>query len=383
MSKEMSLHNGMTAAGKPAPKLAGCCLALPALVLCCAGAIGTAHAQMPTAGSQLLPVPVQNISTVPKDGDTNPYGVAFVPQTFVAKGLLAPGDLLVSNFNNSAGMQGTGTSITLLTQAGAKSTFFKGTGLGLSTGLAVLSSGYVMAANVPTTDGTCSTLTPGSLIFLNSSGIPVLNYANPELIDEPWDATVYDMGTSFYVFVSNAGNGTISRLLFTVGTTGPTFKSGVVIAGGYMHSCTSSSFIVANTGLAYDWYTNILYVASTGDNTIYQMDNATETGSDRGRGDVLYTSTTRLHGPNALIMTPNGHLIAGNSDFVNAVPTKPSEYVEITPGGQYVGELSIDPAEGGSFGLGLGVFGDTVRFAAVDDNTNSINIWTLPLNLEY
>jgi hypothetical protein len=113
------------------------------------------------------------------------------------------------------------------------------------------------------------------------------------------------------------------------------------------------------------------------------MDDATLLESEHGRGDAVYQDKTHLHGPNALVITPNGHLIAGNSDFVNVDPKQPSEYVEFTPAGQYVRELSVDSATGGSFGLGLGVFGDYVRFAAVDDNTNSINIWTLPLNLEY
>src|SRR6516225_5208160 len=50
----------------------------------------------------LLPLPPPVVSTVPSNGDVNPYGVAFVPHRFGAKGLLHTGDILVSNFNNSA-----------------------------------------------------------------------------------------------------------------------------------------------------------------------------------------------------------------------------------------------------------------------------------------
>src|SRR5258707_6463175 len=39
-------------------------------------------------------------STIPANGDLNPYGVAFVPQGFPASGSIAPGDVLVSNFDN-------------------------------------------------------------------------------------------------------------------------------------------------------------------------------------------------------------------------------------------------------------------------------------------
>jgi hypothetical protein len=45
-----------------------------------------------------LPSTVVTVSTVPSNGDVNPYGVAFVPQGFPAGGVLKAGDILVSNF---------------------------------------------------------------------------------------------------------------------------------------------------------------------------------------------------------------------------------------------------------------------------------------------
>ena len=53
-------------------------------------------------------------TTVPANGDQNPYGMATVPKTL---GRLVAGDILISNFNNAAtttaagGLQGTGTTI--------------------------------------------------------------------------------------------------------------------------------------------------------------------------------------------------------------------------------------------------------------------------------
>ena len=47
-------------------------------------------------------------STVPANGDVNPYGMAVVPVTV---GALKKGDVLVSNFNNFANLQGTGVTI--------------------------------------------------------------------------------------------------------------------------------------------------------------------------------------------------------------------------------------------------------------------------------
>jgi hypothetical protein len=59
-----------------------------------------------------------NSSTVPASGDLNPYGVAFVPQGFPSGARIAAGDVLVSNFNNSSNVQGTGTTIIQLTPSG-------------------------------------------------------------------------------------------------------------------------------------------------------------------------------------------------------------------------------------------------------------------------
>ena len=89
------------------------------------------------------------VSTVPPNGDVNPYGVAFVPKGFQSgTGPLRPGDILVSNFNNSMNLQGTGTTIVRVSASGAVSTFFTGTtGLGLSTALAVLQRGFVIVGN--------------------------------------------------------------------------------------------------------------------------------------------------------------------------------------------------------------------------------------------
>ena len=57
-------------------------------------------------------------STVPANiGDVNPYGVAVVRHS---EGKLVRGDVLVSNFNNSANQQGTGTTIVSISPRGRR-----------------------------------------------------------------------------------------------------------------------------------------------------------------------------------------------------------------------------------------------------------------------
>ena len=55
----------------------------------------------PGARAQQLIPDIIISSTIPGNGDLNPYGMALVPPGFPTDGPLAPGDVLVSNFNNS------------------------------------------------------------------------------------------------------------------------------------------------------------------------------------------------------------------------------------------------------------------------------------------
>src|ERR1700728_113662 len=134
---------------------------------------------------QILPFPTVTESTIPTNGDVNPYGVAFVPQNLAAGGLLNPGDLLVSNFNNKLNLQGTGTTIIKVTPNGQTSLFFQGAGpLGLSTGLAVLKKGFVLVANCPTTGGAAPMAEAGSLLVIDRNGHLINTIVSP-LIQGP------------------------------------------------------------------------------------------------------------------------------------------------------------------------------------------------------
>ncbi|MGD0040394.1 MAG: hypothetical protein ABSE84_08285 [Isosphaeraceae bacterium] len=86
-----------------------------------AAAIRPLHRSDPVPASILnnLSLP-RTVSTVPANGDLNPYGVAFVPSVFPSGGLLTPGDILVSNFNNSINLQGTGTTIVKIAPNGTQ-----------------------------------------------------------------------------------------------------------------------------------------------------------------------------------------------------------------------------------------------------------------------
>src|ERR1035438_2865267 len=259
-----------------------------------------------------------NSSTIPLNGDLNPYGVAFVPNGFPAGGAIAPGDILVSNFNNSANLQGLGTTVVKLTPSGpiaapgAAVTFFTSTQSGLSTALGVLKGGFVLVGNVPTTDGTIGTIGQGALQVIDRNGNVVQTWTDPVYLDGPWDLAIDDQGSEAHVFVSNVLNGTVRRastdpvsldgpwdlaiddqgseahvfvsnvlngtvvrIDLTVDSSSVTVSKKTVIATGYAHVPNTAALILGPTGLAYDAWADTLYVASTADNKIYSVSDAT------------------------------------------------------------------------------------------------------------
>jgi len=328
---------------------------------------------------QILPFQTIEASTIPLNGDVNPYGVAFVPRDFPAGGLLNPGDVLVSNFNDAQNIQGTGTTIIKVAPNGQSSLFFQGTApLGLSTGLAVLKAGFVLVANCPTNNAAPLPMAlPGSLLLIDRTGKLVATLVSP-LIQGPWDFTVQDEGNNVKVFVSNVLNGTVSRIDLALNGGNAVVKTAAIVASGYIHRPDQTTFEVGPTGLAYDARQDILFVASTGDNAVFAIRNAGWRVYPEGTGRLVYADNVHLHGALAMVLAPNGHLLVSNSDGINSDPNQPSEIVEFTVQGKFIGQLSVDPAQGGAFGLNIvEVNDDVVRFAAVDDNANKITLWTL------
>jgi hypothetical protein len=338
---------------------------------------------LPAAAFAILPDIVTS-TTVPSNGDLNPYGVAVVPTGFPAGGTVKAGDILVSNFNNGKNLQGTGSTIIKLTPNGViaangtASVFYNGgAGHGLTTALGVLQRGYVLVGNVPTTDGTSKTVKPGALLVLDRNGKQISSIPASTL-DGPWDLTIVDGGDTARIFVSNVLNGTVSRLDLIVGASSVTVKSATRIASGYTHVPNAAALLLGPTGLAYDQFQDTLYVASTGDNAIYAIAHAGSATKSVTRG-TLISKDPHLRGPLALALAPNGDLLAANGDAVNADAKQPSEIVELTEAGRFVSQFNVDSGQGGAFGLAIASSSSgAFHLVVVDDVTNSLAV--LPLN---
>jgi hypothetical protein len=207
----------------------------------------------------------------------------------------------------------------------------------------------------------------------------VRSLSDATLLDGPWDLTILDLGERAAVFVSNVLSGTVTRLDLRVSPHADdvTVESATQIASGYLIRPDPAALVVGPTGLALDRSRDLLYVASTGDNAIFAIPDAVERQSDAGMGNLVYQDNNHLRGPLGLVLAPNGDLITSNGDAVNPDATQPSELVEFTPSGHFVAQTPVDSSgqQGGAFGIALKRVEGRIVLAAVDDISNSLEIW--------
>jgi hypothetical protein len=334
-------------------------------------------------------LPLQ-VSTVPSNGDTTPYGLAFVPDGFPNGGTISTGQLLVSNFNNTttAG-QGT-TIITVNPNNGQTGLFFQGTSpIGFTNALTIARAGFVFAGSLPTSSGTAL---PGPLEVIDRNGKLVSQLGSHALVDGPWGMALNDRGSTAQLFVSNifdtAGNfaGSITRLDVVFLPSGMAVLDAITIASGYTSAPDMAGTVVGPAGLAYDSFNDILYVASEGDDAIYKLKGAGHATTNLGKGEAIYDDQTVLHGPLGLIFATNGDLITANADPTHFPPsaTDPSEIIEITPGGTFVRKFSIDPNPGSAFAVDIhnkdGLFN---QFVYIDDFVSNCTIWNVPTSVRF
>jgi hypothetical protein len=358
-------------------------LAAAAVALAGYGATATAGA---SSASFLAPLKTVTslTSTVPPNGDVNPYGIVTVPSTI---GKLEAGDLLVSNFNDKANAQGTGTTIDEITIAGKSSLFTQikaaalpGScpgGVGLTTALNVLPGGYVVVGSLPTTNGMSATAQYGCLIVFNSAGKAVETISGSQ-IQGPWDMTAVTHGSTTTLFVSNVLNGgaaqgvvtddnsTVLRIrLRTASGELPKVLNEQVIADKIPWVDNNAALVIGPTGLALA-SNGTLYLADTLANRITAIPQALTRTTAAPGGGTTVSQGGHLKQPLGLVLAPNGNILTANAGDGNIVET--------TPAGK---QLLADPADpksgaGSLFGLDVAANGAGVYF--VDDGNNTLRL---------
>lgn len=342
-------------------------------------------------------------STVPANGDVNPYGVARVEKTM---GNLKTGNILVSNFNNSKNKQGTGSTIVQVAPGGSVDLFAQidaaklpgacPGGVGLTTALVVLRSGWVIVGSLPTADGTSATAQAGCLIVLDSMGNPVETISGG-LINGPWDMTAAEdnNGTAAQLFVTNVLNGTVAgngsvvnqgtvvRVdLNTAKGSKPAVTSMTKIGSEFSQRTDPTALVIGPTGVGLSPANansssakngptgQVLYVADTLNNRIQVITDPLNRTTTAGTG-TTFTADSSLNGPLGLATDIIGNIytVNGNNGFLNV----------FNPQGKKIASKQLDstvvpgasPGAGNLFGLTVAPNGD-VYF--VDDGTNTLNV---------
>jgi hypothetical protein len=325
-------------------------------------------------------------STVPGNGDVNPYGVAVVGRS---QGNLNRGSVLISNFNNKKNLQGTGTTIVQVSPGGMRTTFARISarhlpgacpgGIGLTTALSILHGGWVVVGSLPTTDGMSATAKAGCLLVLDRWG-HVRETISGNGINGPWDMTAISSRHFAELFVTNVLNGTVAangsvvnqgtvlRLgLALHGRHAPHLVGVTTIGSGFGERTDPAALVVGPTGVGLN-SRGTLYVADSVGNRVTAIPGAPFRHTSAGTGFVV-TSGGALNTPLGLTVAPRGDVLTVNGGD--------GRLVETTPAGTQVATRFLDKSgspkgAGALFGLAVAPFASGLYY--VDDAVNTLRL---------
>ena len=334
-------------------------------------------------------------STVPYNGNLNPYAVIVAP---AAAGKIAKGDVLVTNFNDVSNLQGTGVTIVdyspttkktmLIADVPQHSAQWYPEALARSTAMTMLQSGWIIVGSTPSTDGTTRTKGDGCLLVLDAQGRLVTTWKGPN-INDPWgNMAVIDHGSTAVLFVSMAGFGvpgpevvdsktgypvtvnkaTVLRIELSIPNGGPpTIASETVVADGFGQRADKNSFLVGPTGLAVD-ASDTLYVSDALGNRIVAISQASTRTASAGLGRTI-TEGGLLRRPLAMTMAPNGDLLVTNATNGQVVEVDPTAGKQLYAQWIDNDQAQSPPGNGDLFGIAMAPDGRSFYYVEDDVNT--------------
>ena len=332
-------------------------------------------------------------STIPDNGDVNPYAVIVAP---VSAGKVAKDDVLVDNFNNISNLQGTGTTIVGYRPSTQQSYLFARLpqglaqcpgGIGLSTAMTMLKSGWVIVGSTPSKDGTTATKGDGCLLVLDPNGKLAAVWSGPT-INDPWgNMAVIDNGTSATLFISMAGFGlpgpavkdpatgasvvlrraTVLRLQLSIPAgKPPSLVDQETVASGFAQRADLDNFLLGPTGLALG-NDDTLYVTDGLDNVITAVDHASTRGRSSGTGKVV-SKDGLLSWPLAMTVSPEGHLLVCNGKDGRLVEVDPAAGKQVYAQWINSDQAQSPPGNGDLFGIAMTPDGHGFYYVADDNN---------------
>jgi hypothetical protein len=328
-------------------------------------------------------------STVPDNGDQNPYAIVVAP---VSAGTVHKDDVLVTNFNDAGNLQGLGTTIVNYSPTTKKLTTFAALprdlagcpgGVGLSTAMTMLKAGWVIVGSAPSADGTTRTKGAGCLIALDPNG-KVAGTIAGDKINMPWgNMATIDNGDAATLFVSNAGFGvgspdgdprvvndeTVLRIKLSMADgKPPTVVDQTVVGSGFGAQPNKDVFVIGPTGLALG-PNDTLYVSDATGNRISAIWDASTRDHSAGVGRTV-TKDGLLQRPLAMATAPNGHLLVVNAQNGQVVEIDPLSGEQIKARWIDPNKAQKPPGSGDLFGIAMTPAGDGFYF--VEDEANTL-----------
>jgi hypothetical protein len=342
--------------------------------------VAGAAAAAPTDTTSILKLLTKDVeigSTVdPKNGDTGPRAISVVKTNFGLK----KGQVLVCNFEDSAGTAGMGTTIEVLdpTPGSAPATFAQNTKLEGCDGDAVTSGNDVYGAG----------LTSGLVSEFNQAAKFKKNYGSP--IQAPFaDADAY-CGEEYApegIYIGDSKTGSIIKLAFPISSSG--HAQVIQVITGFGVNTASGWSTLGPSGIQYDGKktgsicNDSLYIVDGVDNTVIAVSNASnllvkneivvqpggKTFKCLDKKETCATlvySGAPLDAPVASALLPNGNLIIAN--------TGNNMLVEMTPKGKVLDTKVVDTSKTpGIFGLAaIGTKDSNTALFYTDTNTNTL-----------
>ncbi len=333
-------------------------------------------------------------STVPNNGDLNPYAIVVAP---VSAGAIHQNDVLIDNFNNITNLQGTGTTIVdynpetrkvaLLAKLPRQLEGCPG-GVGLTTAMTMLKSGWIIVGSTPSIDGTTKTKGPGCLIVLDANGKLAGTIAGPN-IDGPWgNIAVIDHGGRASLFISMVGplpgpdvrdasgeavvstKARVVRLDLSIPAGRPPVVTGqTVIANGFGAQADKDVFMVGPTGLALATDSTTLYVSDGVNNRIVAIPDAPTRTTSAGTGREI-SKGGLMKRPLAMALAPNGHLLVCNALNGQVVEVDPATGKQLYAQWIDTDQAQTPPGSGDLFGIVMAP--DGKGFYYVEDDVNTV-----------
>jgi hypothetical protein len=306
----------------------------------------------------------------PQNGDSNPYGLSIAP---ITAGAMKAGDLIICNFNDSANVQGNGTTIEILhpTAGSTPTRLVQSADLKGCAAVAPDNLDNPWAASFSSNLAPFYTAT-GTLASTLSSG--------------PWDGPwgeAYVAPTSsvpaFFV-TSNATDGS----LVNVNIAGTTFSK--TVTGFSINAGAVPGTIYGLSGLTYDPSNDTLYVVDSNLNRVVAFAkystmpanavtvgaNGDFTGPSASSASVVFSGAP-LNSPISSALLFNGNLVVGNTGD----PDGTNLLIEISPSSkQVVATQNLDTGAAGAL-FGIATAGTSAVDAKIyfnDDNDNTVKL---------